>query len=405
MSIFRSPIPAFFVVAALVLTACARPERTRAERSNPSTGQTPPAKAPPEGDDPLAPSGIAVKTRVGVQGSPTPAQVRALGAESVRMMLKSNQLKGGLQRSEASVQRLQGLKAAGAEVIACVRWPRDSASDRQQMREEGDRQATHFDAIPTGRERESALRLLEQFLVLTKGSLDWYQLGNEVLSGPGRYSEEDWRSGAALEWLTALADRAHEVIQREHLSVRIVSPALYGVSPDLAGETGAVIDSLIKFAGKHCDALDIHLHVKDYDDLVNSVESLKTRMKKLNVDIPLVALEWSLSGATRDWFARDSSRRDYVQKAYKSPDTMDSWKRFVESGPYRATFMRKSYQYLNEQGFLMVCWAPMGQYGSPVYDVSALLASSTVRGKQAPNEPFYSDFRRLTTEVHSKRSR
>lgn len=404
MSIVQAALTACIVAGFVLPGACARIERGRTPQSD-RTESSRPAEPSQNPDEPLSPNGSPLTLRVGVQGSPTLSQVRALGSEAVRLMLKSQQLARSARRGEDSVARLRELKAAGVEVIACVRWPASDVTARETVDAGGRRQDAHTDAVPRGREREEALQLVERFLIATKGSLDWYQLGNEVLSGPGRYSEQDWRSGDAVEWLTALATRAREVIKRENLSVKLISPGLHGVSSDLAGDAGTGTDMLLKFAGKHCDAIDVHLHVNGYDDLVKSVEALKERMKRLDVDLPLMALEWSMSGATRDWFARDRSRREFVQGAYERPLDAGAWEDFVESGPYPRDFMRRSYRYLNSEGFRIVCWAPMGQYRSPIFDVTALYAYNTVKGRQTPNEPFYSDFRRLTADLKRQRSK
>lgn len=351
-----------------------------------------------------------VRTRIGVHNGFNPAAARELGVETVRFILKDHQIRECLKKPNGDFGRkIDEFKKHGVELVACIRWPADTRSANEMIEQGRRRQDSHPDRIPLGREREDALDLLEKFLTAFDGRLDWYQIQNEPLGGPGRYSREELKSGAAFEWMEALAERARKTIASNGLKLRIISPGLTGKpGADAAPEYLDAVDRLITLTGKYCDAFDIHLHVESYDDLTRRVTALKERMRRAGVDRPLVALEWSNSHALKV-FARNepgkaAEMRKVIAAAYAHPSSPATWRRFMETLPLEKDFLRKSYTYMAGEGFLITCWAPMFQYGSEVYDAVALIANKTAAGRHVPNEPLYAEFRAAAEQIRASRS-
>jgi len=353
-----------------------------------------PARAENSGD------GLPYHTLLGVHNGSLD-YVGELGVQVVRTIVKDQHIDEFLKKGGETSRAMQQARKNGVEFVVTTRWPANFQSAEEAIYAGKTRRASHLDRIPQGKAREAALNQLERFLIAADGQISWYQIQNEVFGGPGYYTHAQFKSGEADEWLEAVAKRARETIDREHLHIKIISPAFPGlaVTDSAASKT---VDRLLQRIAPYCDAVDIHLHRSSLEDLTEKVRAMQTRMKRLGIKLPLVTLEWSQAKAIREQLRANPSAADVLRQTYRQKMSPAEWEKFVASFHLEPDYMRRSYEFMNREGFLMACWAPMSQYGSfksPIlYDVTALRANRTV-GKKALNEVFAAQYRQIASQI------
>lgn len=356
-----------------------------------------PESGPCAGRRPLA----LHSTMVGVHGLSDPVVARQLDTPMVRMILADHQIRRGfeaLDRGEEPdfVAALHQLRADGVTVVVAVRWP-----------VEPDAMTPDPDRVPVGEDRVASLALLERFLVETAGYVDWYQLGNEVVGGPGAYYD---RAGGLL-WLEELAERACET-RRAHAELaelRIMSPGLTALAERAGGvdpnpETTAFIEDVIDLAESHTEALDVHLHVEDLDSLIAQIDWVQDRTSH-----PLVAMEWSNAKVAKTWLSQPAapefgsgSNRDVIRAAYLEPMTPEEWGRFLSGSPHHPGFLDDAMAAMDQEGVQLAAYGGAFQYGQPIFDMKALHANQTVTPSRTSNQPFYDEFVAVAAEYRGQ---
>ena len=207
------------------------------------------------------------------------------------------------------IEDFQALKDSGIETIFTLRWPFDDPNNTEEI---------DSDRIPTGTDLLSSLELLRTFLIELDTLIDYYQLQNEPIGGPGVYFErvvstsEAVLSGFnAVRWLDTLAFTARQTIDQNNLGIRIITPGITGV--DLAAAGDAVnsftyindnldtvrnsnypeyfIPKIVNTGINYCDAIDIHLNRMGIEDLVLFIDYVDSVRSALNGEgIPFVTL-------------------------------------------------------------------------------------------------------------------
>jgi len=289
----------------------------------------------------------------------------------------------------ALAEALARFRADRVPVIITIRWPEVP----------GVKMTPDFDRVPTGADRTDSLGLLRRFLAETAGYVDWYQLQNEPLGGPGAYRIAD--RPASLEWLTALAEEACTARAENPAlaDLRLMSPGLTGINDSGSDpDTAAYVVALLHLAGTHLEAVDVHLHV----DSVATASGMLDLVRE-GSDLPLVTMEWSQAKVAKDWLGESVSdprfgtgtNREFIEAAYDQHVPAQLWTDFVGTSPHDPDFLAKMMTMLRDRMVQIACYGGANQFGSPLFDLQALFANRTVGGR-TPNEPFYSEFRALT---------
>lgn len=339
------------------------------------------------------PTRLEANTILGLHGAiGAPEIVAPLGARMVRGIIFDSQLDF---ENQTFLDKLQDFKNRGIETVIALRWPTDP-EDSMKM-----------DRIPEN--QAAALDQVEDFLFATNGLVDWFQIQNEPLGGPGRYGPGQERD--ALEWLREVGARARSVIDSHGLATRIVTPGITGIEGAMRGGEANIrgIDSILRIGRDYADAVDVHLHVRDVADLEGRVGYIETRMGELGVNTALTTLEWSQAGVMDAWFDEHPEDLAYVQNSYGNQRTPQEWADFMQTLPLEPNFMEDAYDALNERGFLHAAYGGLWQYGNPKFDVKAILSNQTVKHKTWDrllwgNEPIYSQYVTLASRVPEPQS-
>jgi len=367
--------------------------------------------------------------------------IHALRAQVVRGIYKERDVKAFLQNQSG---RLAGFNQNAArlknefgvkEIVFTLRWP---AADNWRGAGycdavEGNENPTDCDYVPEeGPERDQVLDDLEQLLVQIGPSIDWFQIGNEVIAGPGRLNNAEITGGtdsSAMRWLTAVSDRARQIIRDHPIEcghLQIVSPALNALGimddPDPNQQPRKdFIVALIPFANQHTDAFDAHLNVAavypgNGVGWHESTEGIIQFLRDHGLTAPLTSLEWSEARTAWNsrWMANETdpnilarvldpgnnqnnaacdgtynncaTNGAVIMFAYDNPLDYSLWKDFVETAPHDPSFIENQYNYLLHKRFLHAAYSATFQYGNPNFDWRALVASFTVHLPPLPTE-------------------
>lgn len=335
--------------------------------------------------------------KVGIFGAMEPSVHEDFGSQAARFIISDGMLRQAteaIDRGETpqALIQLRALHDLGVTTVVAVRFPETEGVGPGQ----GDP-----DRIPQGTEREASLDLLERFAVESAGVVDWIQLGNEPVGGPGAIRLED--RDASIEWYRDQAERLCET-RRAHpelADLRLMSPGLTGVSGQVDGagnpETAAYIEALIGVAESHLEAVDVHLHV----DAPATAAAILGWVGE-RTTMPLAATEWSMAKSAKTWLQQkvtDPSfgtvgvdrNVDFVRRAYEDPVTAEEWAAFVAASPHEEGQTAALADVMATHGVRVATYGGAFQYGSPLYDLKALYANMTVVGRRAPNEPFASE--------------
>lgn len=256
-------------------------------------------------------------------------------------------------RDELAALRDVGVK----EVIITLRWPTEYLPA-----------PAHFDRVPS--DQAAAAEKLEYLLVNFDPYIDWLQLNNEPLGGPGSYIgnsdlgatiPEQINSG--FDWLDAVAVKAKQIIATNNLSIKLMSPGITGYEPGMTGNTDALLghQRIVDLANQ-CSALDLHLNVDSLERLQQYVEYVKTNF---TVNVPFTAMEWSDSKSP-EAEAFVAANQEQLNTIYSGDRmTTNEWVAFTESYQPDEHFIPDSLAYLQQEGFLHACYAGIQQFSSP----------------------------------------
>jgi len=323
------------------------------------------------------------------------------------------------------VDHFSELRNSGIETIFCLRFPKDTIGTPGHDQ----------DRIPVGAEVDSSLGLLNDFLVQFDTIMDYYQLQNEVIGGPGVYIDTMnvctftnvpvFNGYNAFNWLDTLAFTARNIINSNSLSLKMMTPAITGASQayDIIGPIPVYIDSnqntvcggnhiaysiqkIVEIGRDYCDAIDIHLNVADINDLQNHISYVDSVRNALGASgIPFTTTEWNQVkerqaeiNDTTNWF------NNFLVNAIDTPVTYSSWLNYMDSLNYDTTFMENSFRLLQEARFIHACYN--GVTANPqnlIFLPVMLLPLVTVIPPEdtLPNSPFYDLFKNLSSKLPS----
>jgi hypothetical protein len=392
------------LAASLVLTVvgCGGSDSPTAPPAEDNGNPEPPAESCALLAPPQAP------TILGVHGTTDPNVVAQLGAPLARFILADRTIREALTGTGAGAgafTKIRAMHDAGRKVIATVRFPEDPDAPA----------GSSPDRIPMGADRAASLQLVRDFLTTAGSAIDWVQLNNEPVGGPGSYVDGNIAVSAgsvpALDWLRELATVACETraANAPLADLRIMSPGLTGlreivVGDDLPANRQSFLDSLIVFAEANTEALDLHLHVASVAESEAIIDLVRARTA-----MPLTSTEWSEAKVSEDWLKLETvdpahlgiTNRQWVLLAYDQPVTAEVWQQFTSAAPSNPNFLAEHFQMLRSRGFLHGVYASVFQFGQPIFDLKALFANRTVVGAFAPNDPVHAAFAALVDQFGS----
>jgi hypothetical protein len=336
---------------------------------------------------------------LGVHALFAPSLAESVGTEMVRLIVHDEAVAQARAELEAGrtpefVRNLEAFEDAGIEVVLTLRWPVNPGE-----------QGADPDRIPTGADREEQLELVRWLVDASAGRIDYIQLNNEPLGGPGHYTPEE--ADAAIDWLEAVATEICSMRNADPdlANLRIVAPALTAVEGMADGtatpEVEAGVRLLIEFAEGYADLLDVHLHVTGVDSIERQLAWLRGE-----TSIPLVTLEWSQAKAAAGWLDQQAdprfgtgTNRDVVRAAYEDPMTSAEWHAFTATAPHDDSFIPDAYAVFERNLVQLAAYGGGLQYGSPPYDLKMLFATKTM-APPGPNQPFHSQFTALAEALN-----
>ncbi len=345
-------------------------------------------------------------TLLGVHGGSTPAIAKELGAQAVRYGFTDFQIKKVfLSGNEAStINKMKAFDSLGIKQVIFLRWPKDSVEVV----------GTNYERIPIGDDKVEVFQYLDKLLMAAGSYIDWIQINQEPL-GATKYDHLSYNISEIIQWWTEVAQfiRAKQEEYPDELAhLKILTGGITGMkgiiqSPD--SPLVPILDSIIKFGEDYCDAIDLHLHTPSLSEGLAEIEYISTRTNH-----PLTCTEWSqskiavnsgwLDDANTVWTDSsdvyfDISNSDVIYSAYQSPLSPPDWDSLIASSPFTPGFIPDFYEVLDENCFILACYAGVFQYGNPRFDWNQLLASKTVSQALYPNQPFYSEYINLSSEL------
>jgi len=325
--------------------------------------------------------------------------------------------------------QLQSLKNIGVTTIVCLRFP-NHPSDIYQM-----------DRVPSldSTDMANSLALVDSILINLNGKLDYFQLQNEPLAGPGKYIDttNNLHYGYyAIEWLDTLGKHVRNTIQQNNLNMGIISPAFHDVDKALLNTidtnsftyilspvdtvfTGEITlntierfwyRALMRISKLSSDIIDVHLNVDNISSLrasINNLDSLQTIVPSTSIQLPYSSLEWSQANEKKQLINQNAWMQSFLDSAYQYHVDINVWNNFIDSLNFDTTFMQEAYCVMDSANFIHACYAGLLQFGSvgnlpnQIFSSVALLTNSTVDpispNVYQPNEPFYTLFKSITT--------
>lgn len=333
-------------------------------------------------------------TVFGIYGTSNAKLISFIGARASRTLLwdtkiTPEKMPGILNALEQ--KREQGLD----QIIVTIRWPYDDGDN------------SFFDRIPEDYEAE--LQELDVFLAATEGLIDWIQIQNEPVGGPGNYGAEGTpllTLEEAFDWWVAVALRIKAYNTANNTNIGIISPALTGfglVIDDGYARIQAIHEAMVDFANTYCDALDMHLHTTDLAQLETILDYVDTLEPQPTV--AKVALEWSQAKAVRD-YVNEPDNVTFLDSIYAgTPVSVEEWQGFVKAAPIDNTFIVNAMRLLQQRGFLIACYGSVLQFSKTSkdrhFDLTAVYAQRTT-GSIHPNQPIFDQLRALSAAQQLK---
>lgn len=364
------------------------------------------------------------QTKLGLRAGTNPSLLKYyidLNAEVSRQIIFDHQINEENLNDFRS--GLELFKEQDIITIICLRFPADSSDEFNN------------DRIPlfNSTDLEQSLTKVENLLLELNGVLDYIQIQNEPLMGPGRYFnyEENLHYGYyGLKWLDTLGKHIKETIQTNQLDIGIISPAFHNVELALSdddrinpipfirvpGDTvlrnELTVDILSRYWYKNLmenskeivDIVDIHLNVKNLVEFKNYITALDSLQKITHPQdklLPLSSLEWSQANEKDSLISNTTWMKNFLSDTYTNPVDTNDWYAFMDSLNYDETFMQTAFNLMAEYEFVHACYAGLHQYGTDlsqqIFSTCALLTNKTCL-TTSPNKPFYYLYKNLVTD-------
>lgn len=365
-----------------------------------------------------------IQTKLGLRAGTTPSLLKYyidLNAEVSRQIIFDHQIKEeNLNEFKLGLELFKGQNIV---TIICLRFPADSSDEFNN------------DRIPlfNNIDLEQSLNKVENLLLELNGVLDFIQIQNEPLAGPGRYFNPDEKlhyGYYGLKWLDTLAKHTKEIIQTNNLDIGIISPAFHNVDLALSddarinpitfirapGDTvfknELTVDILSRYWNKNLmenskeivDIVDIHLNVKniaEFKYFITALDSLQKVTHPQDKLLPVSSLEWSQAKEKDSLILNTTWMSNFLSDSYIDPIDTSDWYAFIDSLNYDETFMQTAFNIMAEYEFVHACYAGLHQYGTDlnhqIFSTCALLTNKTCL-TTSPNKPFYYLYKNLVTD-------
>ncbi len=316
-------------------------------------------------------------------------------------------------------QSVQLFKENGISTIICLRFPTDETDSR------------NADRIPlhNPNDLKNSLALVENFLDEMNGHLDYVQLQNEPLAGPGKFIDPEkmfhW-GFYALKWLDTLGAHIRNYIERNNYDIGFISPAFHNVElaitdtpeknqipyirkPGDTVKAGEVTDEpiqrfwykgLMEISKKYCDIIDVHLNVENVAEIQEYILNLNQLQGIILPQriLPLTTCEWSPAKEKKEFIQSNPGVSEFLIDAFTNKVDTSLWYEFMRMLDYDENFIQESFCLLNDYGLIHACYAGLHQYGNGledyIFSTCALLTNRSCE-RIYPNEPIYSRFKNL----------
>lgn len=362
----------------------------------------------------------AQTTRLGLRAGTNPTLLSFysdLGAEVSRQIVFDHHI--NLQNLNAFRNDLQLFKDNGIVTIICLRFPTDTADTFQADR------IPLFDSTDLNISLQKVGMLLDSL----DDVLDYIQIQNEPLSGPGKIvniTESLHYGYYAIQWLDTLGSFIRQRIDDNCLDIRVISPGFHDVSKALNNDTvhnnfkyiyapGDTVftgntdkplsrfwyRNLMEISKPYCDLLDLHVNVKNISDVhnyISALDSLQTITSPVSLIIPLTTLEWS-QAKEKDSLIRETPWMiQFLDSTYTNNVNLQDWQEFIDSLDYDTTFMQQAFDIFCKNNFAHACYAGLFQFGTDlsqqIFSTVALLTNK-VTGINDQNQPFYNLYKNI----------
>ncbi|MFW6219213.1 MAG: T9SS type A sorting domain-containing protein [Bacteroidota bacterium] len=362
----------------------------------------------------------AQTTRLGLRAGTNPTLLSFysdLGAEVSRQIIFDHHIT--LQNLNAFRSDLQLFKNSGIVTIVCLRFPTDTLDSNQA------------DRIPLfdNTDLNTSLQKVGMLLDSLDGVLDYIQIQNEPLSGPGKLvniSDASHYGYFAIQWLDTLGSFIRQRIDDNNLDIKVISAGFHDVSQALHNDTvynsfkyiyapGDTVypgntdrplsrfwyRNLLEISKPYCDLIDIHVNVKNISDVhnyISALDSLQTKINPVSLIIPLTTLEWSQAKEKNSLINANLWMQQFLDSAYTYQVNQQDWYNFIDSLDYDTTFMQQAFDIFCQNNFAHACYAGLLQFGTDlsqqIFSTVALLTNK-VTGINDQNQPFYNLYKNI----------
>lgn len=379
-------------------------------------------------------------TKLGVFYLPEPEVYPKLGLKALRVIIKDSTIKNlfaqldcGIKPKNIKILKLaKSFKQAGVDLIVTLRWPDGESSKLKEIIDGNDNVLALYDRVPVGKDRDDSLALINRFLEKFGNFISVVSLQNECLGGPGKYHEEDMmrRNGKlsnAGDWLETVAKTVKKLrAGNPRLShLKIASPVWQGIPKLISLQLNIPVNSshpklnliaeIAKISNEYCDFVDLHFLQRPIAELPGIIAYVKK-----HTSLPLITTEWAGLANVNNWLKEPISELtkrllitsfgkvdattnyDVVKIAHKRKVTKQIWVKFLAQMPHEKDFLIRSFKLMQKEGFQYACWALGLQYGHTFFDLNTLFANQTTNEHFAPNEPIFSELKKLVEYIKLK---
>lgn len=366
--------------------------------------------------------GQAQQTQLGLRAGTSPSILKYyndLDAKVSRQIILDHDIeKGNLGFFSSNLELFSN---SGIVTIVCLRFPTDSSD------------MFNADRVPLldSMDMQHSLGKVDSFLLALNGVLDYVQLQNEPLAGPGKYFNfhQNIHYGYyAIQWLDTLGKHIRHTIDKHNLDIKIISPAFHNTEVTLSNDVrengityirapGDTVkkgtqttdilprywyQQLMRISKSTCDVIDVHLNVDNTESIrlyIDAIDSLQQTIMPGIPSLPLTSLEWSQAKEKEAYIKENPWAISFLDNAYSKRVSMEEWNRFMDSLDYDTTFMQHAYNIMCDNNFIHACYAGLYQYGNAlgdqIFSTCALLTNKTCE-ETLPNQPFYDLYKNIT---------
>ena len=265
--------------------------------------------------------------------------------------------------------------------------------------------------IPEGMDSIEVFQYLDTFLRSAGPYIDWIQINQEPL-GITPYDTSLYPLTEIFTWWRNLAQFIHvKRLENDNTlgHLKILSPSISCLIP--GPNLSPVVDSVIGFGEEYCDAISLHIYPETTEQGRQVIQYYRSKTAHT-----LACSEFSqaMAGLYTGWLNdintvwTDSGDPFYglknmevIDSAYTMQMDSSDWKAFIATAPYTENFIPEMYAAMDSNCFAFACYACIWQYGQPMFDWAQLFATKTVIQFPFPNNPFYSEYVRLSSLINS----